>query len=66
MVISLISLLQNLAKKAAINLLENRSLNREQMLDMLGQWLQDYPIASIEDPLAEDDVIGSRLYRAFW
>ena len=42
--------------------LENRSLNREQMLDMLGQWLQDYPIASIEDPLAEDDVIGMQAF----
>ena len=42
--------------------LENRSLNREQMLDMLGQWLNDYPIASIEDPLAEDDVIGMQAF----
>ena len=42
--------------------LENRSLNREEMLDMLGQWLNDYPIASIEDPLAEDDVIGMQAF----
>ena len=42
--------------------LENRSLSREQMLDMLGQWLNDYPIASIEDPLAEDDVVGMQAF----
>ena len=29
------------------------------MIEMLGSWLHAYPIASIEDPLAEDDVAGT-------
>ena len=28
------------------------------MIRMLGQWIERYPIVSIEDPLAEDDVSG--------
>ncbi|MEM7445586.1 MAG: phosphopyruvate hydratase [Pseudomonadota bacterium] len=35
--------------------LEQRSLNSEEMIDLLGRWIDTYPIASIEDPLAEDD-----------
>lgn len=35
--------------------LENRQLTSAQMIEMLGQWIDAYPIASIEDPLAEDD-----------
>jgi enolase len=42
--------------------LENRELDTEQMIAMLGQWLSDYPIASIEDPLAEDDPDGMRAF----
>ena len=38
--------------------LENRELDRDQMIDLLGKWLDTYPIASIEDPLAEDDPDG--------
>ena len=29
------------------------------MIDMLGGWLEAYPIASVEDPLGEDDVDGT-------
>jgi len=36
--------------------LENRSLAPEQLQVMLGRWLERYPIVSIEDPFAEDDV----------
>ena len=35
--------------------LEDRTLGSHQMLDLLGRWLDSYPIASIEDPLAEGD-----------
>lgn len=38
--------------------LEERDLDRDQMIDLLGRWIKDYPIASIEDPLAEDDIEG--------
>jgi len=35
--------------------LENRELSSDALIEMLGRWLDDYPIVSIEDPLAEDD-----------
>jgi len=35
-----------------------RTLDRDGMIDMLLGWLDRYPIASIEDPLAEDDRDG--------
>lgn len=38
--------------------LEDRDLNSDQMIDMLGRWIETYSIASIEDPLAEDDPNG--------
>lgn len=40
--------------------LENRRLSTGEMIDMLGKWLDNYPIISIEDPLAEDDAAGFR------
>ncbi|WP_372574325.1 phosphopyruvate hydratase [Ruegeria jejuensis] len=39
--------------------LEDRYLDSAEMIEMLGGWLETYPIASIEDPLAEDDVAGT-------
>jgi len=42
--------------------LEDRSLDTGQMIDMLGRWLDTYPIVSIEDPLAEDDEEGFRAF----
>jgi enolase len=36
--------------------LENRSLSAEQFGIMLERWVEAYPIVSIEDPFAEDDV----------
>jgi enolase len=38
--------------------LEQRTLDRDQMLRMLLDWLDRYPIASIEDPFGEDDRDG--------
>ncbi|KAJ04253.1 phosphopyruvate hydratase [Sulfitobacter mediterraneus] len=38
--------------------LEDRDLDSAGMVDMLGRWIDSYPIASIEDPLGEDDPKG--------
>lgn len=38
--------------------LEDRDMDSEALIDMLGGWLDAYPIVSIEDPLAEDDRDG--------
>ena len=38
--------------------LERRELDRDGMIEMLLDWIERYPIASIEDPLAEDDRDG--------
>ena len=38
--------------------LDDRELNSAAFIDLLGNWLDAYPIASIEDPLGEDDVDG--------
>ena len=38
--------------------LEGRELDRDGMIEMLLGWIDRYPIASIEDPLAEDDRDG--------
>ena len=38
--------------------LEDREMERGDLIDMLGRWLDAWPIASIEDPLAEDDPEG--------
>ncbi len=38
--------------------LEDRDMTSDQMTEMLGRWIDTYPIASIEDPLAEDDPDG--------
>ena len=42
--------------------LESRSLDSGAMIEMLGGWVERYPILSIEDPLAEDDPQGFRLF----
>ena len=38
--------------------LEDRVLNSDEFIKLLGQWINDYPIVSIEDPLGEDDPEG--------
>ena len=40
---------------------ENRELNAEQMVDFYVDWCKKYPIASIEDGMAEDDWDGWKL-----
>ena len=42
--------------------LEKKELDSDGLCDMLGRWLDKYPIASIEDPLAEDDEAGLRKF----
>ncbi len=39
--------------------LEDRQMDSAEMIEMLGRWLETYPIASIEDPLAENDIDGT-------
>jgi enolase len=38
--------------------LDDRELDSGEMIALLGRWIEAYPIASIEDPLAEDDPAG--------
>ena len=38
--------------------LEDRDMDSSALIDMLGNWLDAYPIVSIEDPLGEDDSEG--------
>ncbi|WP_423751292.1 phosphopyruvate hydratase [Salinirarus marinus] len=35
-----------------------RSLTRDGMVDLVAQWVDDYPLVSVEDPLTEDDWEG--------
>lgn len=42
--------------------LDDRRLDTDGMIDMLGRWLDAYPILSIEDPLGEDDEAGFRAF----
>lgn len=44
--------------------LEDRELDSAGMIAMLQGWLRDYPIRSIEDPLAEDDTEGMAAFTA--
>ena len=42
--------------------LENRKLDSAGMIDLIGRWIDAYPIVSVEDPLGEDDVEGFRIF----
>jgi enolase len=44
--------------------LEKSELDSDGLIDMLGRWLDKYPIVSIEDPLAEDDEAGLKKFTA--
>ncbi|MGH1360263.1 MAG: phosphopyruvate hydratase [Burkholderiaceae bacterium] len=44
--------------------LDKRSLDSDGLTELLGRWLDKYPIASIEDPLAEDDSAGMVAFTA--
>ena len=39
--------------------LDDRRMDSAEMIEMLGGWLDTYPIVAIEDPLSEDDVTGT-------
>lgn len=41
---------------------EGRQLDTCEMMDLLESWIDRYPIVSIEDPLAEDDLEGLRVF----
>lgn len=38
--------------------LEDRDMDAVGLIDLLGNWIDDYPIVSIEDPVSEDDPAG--------
>lgn len=42
--------------------LEDRYYDREEWLALLVRWTRDYPILSIEDPVAEDDTQGMKAF----
>ncbi len=44
--------------------LDGTELDSAGMIDLLGRWIDAYPIASIEDPLAEDDPQGMQAFTA--
>ena len=44
--------------------LEDRTLESGEMIELLGRWIDDYAVVSIEDPLAEDDDEGMRAFTA--
>ena len=44
--------------------LEGRALDSDGMIRMLADWVDAYPIVSIEDPLAEDDAAGFAAFTA--
>jgi enolase len=41
---------------------DGRSLDSDGMIDLIGRWIERYPIVSVEDPLAEDDPDGFRRF----
>ncbi|CAL9326352.1 MULTISPECIES: phosphopyruvate hydratase [Streptomyces] len=38
--------------------LDDRTLDTAELLDLLGGWIEQYPILSVEDPVGEDDTDG--------
>jgi enolase len=42
--------------------LENRELDSDGLAEEIGRWIERFPIASIEDPLAEDDDEGLKRF----
>jgi enolase len=43
---------------------DGRTLDTDGLIELLGRWIERYPIVSIEDPLAEDDGEGFRRFTA--
>jgi enolase len=44
--------------------LDGQDRDTEGMIDLLARWCADYPVAAIEDPLAEDDPAGMAAFTA--
>ena len=44
--------------------MNKKRLDTGGMIELLSGWLRDYPIISIEDPLAEDDPAGLAAFTA--
>jgi enolase len=42
--------------------LENRELDSDGLIELLGRWIERYPIVMVEDPVAEDDAEGFRRF----
>ena len=46
---------------------DGRDLDSDALIELLGRWIEAYPIVSIEDPLGEDDFDGfSPLHGRLW
>jgi enolase len=43
---------------------DNKTLDSDGLIELLGRWIERYPIVSIEDPLAENDSEGFRRFTA--
>lgn len=43
---------------------DGQTLDTDGLIELLGRWIERYPIVSIEDPLAEDDAEGFRRFTA--
>lgn len=43
---------------------DGKVLDSDGLIELLGRWISRYPIAAIEDPLAEDDAEGFRRFTA--
>ncbi len=43
---------------------DSKLLDSDGLIDLLGRWIGRYPIAAVEDPLAEDDPEGFRRFTA--
>ncbi len=46
----------NFKEKSTYNLFNNKKISAKELLDILTNWIQEYPIISIEDPFAEEDI----------
>lgn len=46
----------NFKKKSKYNLFDNKKISAEELLDIMTDWVKKYPIISIEDPFAEEDI----------
>jgi enolase len=44
--------------------LENRALDASEVTDLIGGFIRDYAVVSVEDPLAEDDLAGLAAFTA--